>query len=264
MKSGVLTKAVAAGCLLFLVVPTVIVVLASFSGSPQIEFPPSSWTLSWYSSMLADTEVWRTLGNSAILGVIVVVVDVLIAIPAMLAVHRYRLRGSRAANALLSMGLTTPLIVTALAFLVVFTTVGVSGQLLPIGIALSVVNLPFMLWAVGSAVASLDTSLEEAAATLGANRRRRFILILLPQLAPGIITGSLLVFVLTVTDFVVSVILVNVQSMTLPVYVYSGLRSTVSPGLAATSVLFIVVVTVVFAAVLRFGRIDTFLKRPLD
>lgn len=261
MKLGAVLRAIVIVCLAFLILPTLIVVISSFSSSSQIEFPPTSLTVSWYSDMITNSEVWRTLGNSVILGTVVVIVDMVVAVPAMLAVHRHRLRGSGFANSLLNMGLATPLIVTSLAFLVVFLRLDVAGQLLPIGIALAVVNLPFMLWAVGSSVASLDPALEESAATLGAGRRNRFLLIVVPQLAPGIITGSLLVFVLTITDFLVSIILVNLQSMTLPVYVYSGLRSAISPGLAAISVLFIGITAIIFLLVLRYGRMETFLKR---
>ena len=82
-----------------------------------------------------------------------------------------------------------------------------------------------------------------------------------PLLAPGIVTGALVVFVLSITDFVLSQVLTTVDDQTLPVYIYSGLRGAISPALGAVSALFIVVVALAFAAVLRLGKVERFLFR---
>ena len=261
MTLGPGLKAITAAVVLFLALPTLIIVVSSFSAGEQIAFPPRGFTLDWYGEMLGNATVWRTLKNSLYVGVICVIVDVLVAVPAMLAVHRRRIRGGAYVTAYLSVGLATPFIVSAIGFLIVYTELGVLRHLTAVAVAIAVVNLPFMLWAVASSILDLGTDLEKAAATLGAEEIEQFLFITLPGLAPGIITGGLMVFVLGMTEFVISAILVSLDNLTLPVFVFSGIRTTVSPFLAAVAVLFIGVAACILALVIRFGRIEQFLYR---
>jgi putative spermidine/putrescine transport system permease protein len=261
MRIGLSIKAVTGGALLFLMLPTLIIVASSFSAGEQIAFPPNGLTLDWYSDMLGNGEVWRTLKNSLYVGLICVVVDVLIAVPAMLAVHRRRIRGRIYLTAYLSIGLATPFIVSAIGLLIVFTELKILSHLTAVAVAIAIVNLPFMLWAVASSILDLGTDLEKAAATLGAEETQQFLFVTVPGVAPGVITGGLLVFVLGMTEFIISAILVNLNNLTLPVFVFSGIRTTVSPFLAAVAVLFIVVAICVLALVIRFGKIEQFLYR---
>jgi ABC-type spermidine/putrescine transport system permease subunit II len=253
--------AMTASTLLYLTLPTLIIIASSFSAGAQIAFPPRGFTIDWYGDMLRSGTVWDTLLNSLYVGLVSVVVTVVVAVPAMLAVHRRRVRGGTYVTAYLSIGLATPFIVSAIAFLIVFTELGVLRHLTAVAIAIAIVNLPFMLWAVASSILDHGTDLEKAAATLGAEEVQQFLFVTVPAVAPGVITGGLMVFVLGITEFVVSAILVNLNNLTLPVFVYSGIRTTVSPFLAAVAVLFIAVAACVLSLVIRFGRIEQFLYR---
>jgi putative spermidine/putrescine transport system permease protein len=261
MRMGLGIRAVTGLTVLYLMLPTVIIVAASFSAGEQIAFPPKGLTLDWYGDMFSDGEVWRTLKNSLYVALVSVVVDTLVAVPAVLAIHRRRIRGATYLTAYLSLGLATPFIVSAIGFLIVFTELGVLRHLTAVALAIAIVNLPFMIWAVASSVLDLGTDLEKAAATLGAEELQQFLFITVPGVAPGVITGGLMVFVLGITEFIISAILVNLNNLTLPVFVYSGIRTTVSPFLAAVAVLFILVAVLVLVLVIRFGRIERFLYR---
>ena len=158
----------------------------------------------------------------------------------------------------LSAGLSTPPIIAAFGFYDVLQRLNMSGLLL-LGVALGIVNFPFMLWAISSALEDEDPALMPAAATLGADPVEQFLFVRLPLMMPGIMTGTLLVFVLGLTDFVVSQVLTTLNDQTLAVYVYSSLRATISPALGASSVVFIVIAAAAFFLVLRFGRMERFL-----
>ncbi len=261
MKLGLGLKTIVGATVLYLSLPTLIIVVSSFSAGQQISFPPDGFTLSWYGDMLSSGTVWETLRNSLYVGLVSVVIDVAVAVPAMLAVHRRRIRAGTVVTAYLSIGLATPFIVSAVGFLIVLTELHVLRHLTAVAVAIAIVNLPFMLWAVASSILDLGTDLEKAAATLGAEEIQQFLFVTMPGLAPGVITGGLMVFVLGLTEFVISAILVNLNNLTLPVFVYSGIRTTVSPFLAAVAVLFIVVASCVLLLVVRFGRIEQFLYR---
>lgn len=261
MSVGLGLRAFTAATVLYLTLPTLIIVVSSFSAGEQIAFPPNGFTFDWYGEMFGNDTVWRTLKNSLFVGAVCVAIGAVVAVPTMLAVHRRRIRGGAYLTAYLSLGLATPFIVSAIGFLIVYTELGVLQHLTAVAIAIAIVNLPFMLWAVASSVLEMGTDLEKAAATLGAEEIQQFTFVTMPGLAPGVITGGLMVFVLGISEFIVSAILVNLNNLTLPVFVFSGIRTTVSPFLAAVAVLFIAVAALVLALVIRFGRIEQFLYR---
>jgi putative spermidine/putrescine transport system permease protein len=130
-----------------------------------------------------------------------------------------------------------------------------------VGVAIGIVNLPFMVWPILSAMEDQDPELPAAAATLGADPVEEFIFVRLPLMTPGIVTGAIIVFVLSITDFVISQVLTTSANQTLPVFIYSGLRTSISPGLGAASALFIAIATLVFVVVLRIGGVERFLLR---
>jgi putative spermidine/putrescine transport system permease protein len=246
---------------LILAVPTLVVLAASLTTGNNIVFPPRGLTLDWYGRLAESDAIWRGLQHSLYVGFVATVIDALAAVPAALALDRARLRGRAVIRVFLSLGVMAPIVVSAMAFLTIFIELRLLNDLLYVGVAIAAVNFPFMLWTVSSALNDQDPELVSAAATLGADPVEQFLFVRLPLLAPGIVTGALLVFVLSITDFVLGVVLTNVDTATLPVVIYSGLRSNVSPLLGAATVVFIVVAAVACATVLRFGRLEQFVFR---
>lgn len=254
--------AVVTACALIpLLAPTVLVVLASLSGGAVLTFPPQGLTTHWYTQMFTDDAVWIALGNSLYVAGFSVLINVVCGVPAALALPHVGRYSRTLFTVLLSLGLSSPTIVTAFAYFDLYSRIGFQGSLTAVAIAVAVTCFPFMLWTVLAAVEDTDPDLAPAAATLGADPVEQFLFVRLPLLAPGIVTGALVVFVLSITDFVVSQVLTNIDNHTLPVFVYSGLRGAISPALGAVSTFFIVAVAVAFAVVLRLGRVERFLFR---
>jgi putative spermidine/putrescine transport system permease protein len=244
-----------------LALPTTIILVASLTKGNNIVFPPRGITFSWYGRLFTQASIRDGLGHSLYVALIAVLVDTAAAVPAALALARAERRGVAAARVFLSLGIMTPVVVSAFAFYTVALDLRRAGNLTLVGIGVGVVVFPFMLWTVGSALSDRDPSLVEAAGTMGADPVEQFLFVTLPMLAPGIVTGALLVFVLSITDFLISLVLTSVDTQTLPVVIYSGLRSNVSPLLGAATVLFILVASGVCGIVLRFGRLEQFVFR---
>ncbi|MEM8552938.1 MAG: ABC transporter permease, partial [Pseudomonadota bacterium] len=225
--------------LIILSLPTLIVVGASFTAGEIIKFPPEGFSLRWYGEMWAlpsfKAALWRTLYVS--------VVCTLIAIPAgtlaAIALARYRFRTRTTIQVYLLLPFTIPLVVSGISMMLIFGEMRILGQLWPVGLALCVINLPFMTWAVASAVNALDPELENAAANCGATPLATFFTVTLPAVAPGVITGALLMFILAFNEFLVSLFLTDSRTVTLPVQIYNSIRSVITPDLAAVSVLYI-------------------------
>ena len=252
------TSVLTVAAVVMLALPTAIILVASLTTGSNIVFPPHGITFHWYGDLLSDEGIREGLLHSLYVAAVAVVVDTVAGVLAALALAGPLRRGAGVARLFLSLGIMTPVIVSAFAFYTVALEIEMSGNLTLVGLGVAVVVFPFMLWTIGSALAERDPSLTEAAATMGTDPVEQFLFVTLPLLGPGIFTGALLVFVLAITDFLVSLVLTNVDTQTLPVVIYSGLRSNVSPLLGAATVLFILVAAIVCAVVLRVGKLERF------
>jgi putative spermidine/putrescine transport system permease protein len=261
MKPGFLPRGLTVLCVVFLVAPTVIVVVSSFTAGQTIIFPPQGFSISAYSHLVTEHDIRKPVLDSLIIGLASVVIGVVCGIPATLALYKYRIRGYSVVNAFLALGFSTPLIASAIGFLLLFTHLHLLNHLATVGFAVAIVNLPFMLWAMAGAIAAHNPELEEAAATLGAEEVQQFLFVTIPSIASGVILGAFLMFVFGITEFLVSFILVNVDDITLPVFMFGSLRQSLSPALAAVGALYVLFAMVICLLGLRFGRIEKFLFR---
>ena len=248
---------------IFLSLPTLIVIVTSFTAADIISFPPKGFSLRWYVVLLDSPSIQNAFFRSLFVAVISSVVAGPSGLLVAIAMHRYRLRFLSYFRIYFLLPFTIPLVASGISMLILFGEIRILGQLWPVGIALGTINIPFMIWAVGVSVEALDPDLENAAANLGAPRLQTFLFITLPALMPGVITGSLIVFILATNEFIVSLLLVNKRIMTLPVEIFLSVRSIVTPDLAAVSVVYVVLAVVVIWILDRLVGLDIFLRARL-
>lgn len=256
-----LSHVIAAVTVAFAVGPTVLVLISSFSGSASLHFPPRDVSLSAYGSFLSDATTRDALIRSLEIGALCVLIAVPPGVAASFALVRYRPKGRTLFGALMLLGIASPLVVSGVAFLVLYTKLGLIGSLWPLAAGIAIVNLPFVVALVSSAIDEANPELEEAAATLGAEPLERFLFVSLPAVMPGIIASALLVFVFGITDFMVSVLVATVRNATLPVVVFGSLRSGLTPRLAAVGGVYIVIAFVTVGALSRTGMLNRFFFR---
>lgn len=258
-KSIVLGTFVTAA-LLMLSAPTIVVLGASFTAGNIITFPPDGLSLKWYGAIAQASDLRQAFLRSLIVATICTVVAIPVGTLAGIALAKYRVRFARSIQIYLLLPFTIPLIGSGIGLMLVFGNAGVLGKLWPVAIACCVINLPFMIWAVTASASNLSPDLELAAANCGAPPLQRFLYITLPAVLPGVITGSLLMFILALNEFLVSLLLVDARSVTLPVQIYNSIRSIITPDLAAISVVFIACAAFVIALLDRLVGLDIFLK----
>lgn len=246
--------------LVMLSAPTIVVLGASFTAGNIITFPPEGLSLKWYGAILQEAGLRQAFVRSLIVATICTVVAVPVGTLAGIALAKYRVRFARSFQIYLLLPFTIPLIGSGIGMMLVFGNMGVLGSLWPVGIACSVINLPFMIWAVTASASNLNPDLELAAASCGAPQLQCFFYITLPAVMPGIITGSLLMFILAINEFLVSLLLTDARSVTLPVQIYNSIRSIITPDLAAISVVFIACAAAAILALDRLVGLDIFLK----
>jgi len=246
--------------LILLSAPTIVVLGASFTSGNIITFPPQGFSLQWYAKIAQASDLRAAFFRS----LTVAAICTLIAIPAGtlagLALTKYAVRFERSIQIYLLLPFTIPLIGSGIGLMLLFGQMGILGQLWPVGLACCVINLPFMIWAVTASAASLDPDLELAAANCGAGPIATFCFVTLPGVLPGVISGSLLMFILALNEFLVSLLLTDARTVTLPVQIYNSIRSIITPDLAAISVVFIAVAALAIALLDRLVGLDIFLK----
>lgn len=246
--------------LVFLTLPTLIIVAASFTAGDVVTFPPEGLSLRWYAKLVELEDFQDAFLRSLYISAICTAIAVPAGTLAALALARYRVRFARTLQVYLLLPFTVPLIVSGIGMMMFFGEIRILGQLWPVGLATCVINIPFMIWAVSASVNALDPDLENAAANCGAPPVQVFLTVTLPAVMPGVITGALIMFVLAMNEFIVSLLLVNARIVTLPVMIYNSIRSIITPDLAAVSVVYIVVAAAAVWLLDRIVGLDIFLK----
>lgn len=247
--------------ILLVAVPLAIVLLASVSGGERLAFPPESLSLNPYRALVGNGEIRAALGRSLTVGLQVVVLSLIAGVPAAIALVRFRFRFRVPLGLFMILGVATPLIASAFAFLALFTWTGSLGSLWPISVGITVVNLPFLMFSVASSLLSLDPRLEEAAATLGAEKVQTFLFVTLPGIMPGILSGTLMVFVLGISEFVISLLLYTINIQTLPIAMFASLRGPPPPEVAAAAGLYVLAAVMVVVTLTSLKSTEQFFYR---
>jgi putative spermidine/putrescine transport system permease protein len=246
--------------LVALALPTLVILGASFTEGNMIVFPPEGFSLRWYEKVLGSESLQEAFGRSLWVSLICTAAGVPAGTLAALGMARFRLRFSGVLQIYLLLPFTIPLIASGIGLMLFFGEIGVLGELWPVGIACAVINLPFMIWAVLASVNGLDPDLENAAANCGAPPVQTFLTVTLPAVMPGVITGGLILFVLAFNEFLVSLLLTDAHTVTLPVSIYNSIRSIITPDLAAVSVVYIVVAGLAIVLLDRIVGLEVFLR----
>lgn len=234
-----LLAAQAAAVYAFLYGPVAILVIFSFNAGRQTAFW-SGFTLDWYRRLADDGPLFLAVRNSLLVAAAVTAAAVLLGTPAALALARPAVtggRGGRATQALLYLPVVIPEVVLGAALLTFFGAVKLRLSLTTVAIAHVVFSVSYVTIVVRARLAGLDPTLEEAARDLGAGPFDTFRRVTLPLAAPGILAAALLVFTLSLDDYVVTSFVAGVGATTLPLHIYSMLKVGVTPEVNAISTL---------------------------
>jgi ABC-type spermidine/putrescine transport system permease subunit II len=221
----------------FMVTPTIIVVLLSFSNDKFIRFPPHGWGLRQYATLATSDEWLEPLGRSLALGVAAALVAVLVGMPAVLALYRTAAPGRDLAQFLGLGPLLAPSVAYAVALYGLFADLrllGRFGGLLVVHVTLA---LPFVLLITGAAIARVPRDLELAALSLGASRTRAWWDITFRLLTPAMVASFIFAFVVSFDEAIVTSFLSGIGFVTLPVAIFSSVRFGVDPVITAIATL---------------------------
>lgn len=230
--------------LVFLVVPTFIVVPMSFSSASSLVFPPPGWSTRWYESFF-EQEKWQMATWVSVrmaLGTMVLATTLGTAAAYSLHVGRFRLRGT--IYSLIAMPILIPLILLGIGLFFVYASAGLLNTLAGLILATTLIAIPFVLVTVSAGLKSYDMSQEMVARSLGASRIKAFFTVTLPQIKLSVISAALLSFIVAFDEVVIAVFISGGENSTLTKVMFSSLRDEVDPTIAAVSTLLIVLATI--------------------
>lgn len=231
-----------------LYIPMIVLVLFSFNASKSTgNF--TGFSLRWYKELFSSPTTFIALRNTLILAVCSAALATLIGMLAAVGVHKMKNKYVKGAvNSVTNIPMMNPEIVTGISMMLLFVFVG--GLLgfeeklsfWTMLIAHTTFNLPYVMLSVAPKLRQMDVHLPEAAMDLGCTQMQAFLKVELPQILPGVITGMMMAFTLSLDDFVISLFTSGSDFQTLPLLIYSMTKKEVTPDMYALSTLMIAVI----------------------
>lgn len=246
----------------FVLCPLLFILWLSFFKDAILTFPPSGYTLDWYSKALTDDAFVNGFVTSFQVAILAALCGVALGILAALGIIRYRFRGHHVVNDLLLSPLLVPAIVAGVSIYLAYLwlenildvdIVGTYGGLV---IAHVCLTIPWTVRLVSASMLGLDPSIEDAARNLGASDRTVLLRITLPMLRPAIVAASLFSFIVSFENLEMSLFLVGPGRMTLPIAILQYLEFNLDPTIAAVSSVQIVLLGAVMLMTDRFVKLS--------
>ena len=248
---------------LFLFAPIIILLIFSFNDSKSLSVF-SDFSFRWYRELLKDRNTLEAVRNTLVLAASATVISTIMGTAAAWGIDRLRSRWYKAViNTVTDIPMTNPDIITGISLMLMFVFVGkIFGASSSLNfwtmlIAHVTFCLPYVILQVLPKLKQMDRSLPEAAMDLGCTPLKAFLKVELPEMLPGIVTGAIMAFTLSLDDFVISYFTSGTGFETLPIRIYSMTKKTVTPKMYALA-------TIIFFVTLSLLLINNFISDKDD
>ena len=247
--------------MLFLFAPIAILLVFSFNEAKSLSVF-SNFSLYWYKELLRDSETLNSVKNTLLLALCASVISTVMGTAAAVGVNKLRNRYLRAAmDTVTNIPMINPEIITGISLMLMFVFVGrlfgaaTSLSFWTMLIAHVTFCLPYVILQVLPKLQQMDKSLPEAAMDLGCTPVRAFFKVEIPEIMPGIVTGLIMAFTLSLDDFVISYFTAGNGFQTLPIRIYNMTKKTVTPKMyALATITFFVILALLLISNLSDGE----------
>jgi spermidine/putrescine transport system permease protein len=232
----------------FLFAPIAILLVFSFNESRSLSVF-SGFSLKWYGELFRDSETLHAVKNTLIVAASAACLATVMGTAAAVGIHALRSRYLKAAlDTVTNIPMVNPDIITGISMMLMFVFVGrlfgaaSSLNFVTLLIAHVTFCLPYVILQVLPKLRQMDSALPEAAMDLGCTPMRAFLKVEIPELMPGIVTGFIMSFTLSLDDFVISYFTTGNGFQTLPIRIYNMTKKTVTPKMyALATIIFFVI-----------------------
>ena len=239
--------------ILFLYAPILVLIVLSFNSSKS----RSKWggfTTKWYSSMFANDTIMLALKDTLLIAVLSALLATLLGTAAAIAINHMRKVPRTIMLGITNIPMLNAEIVTGISLMLLFLAINLNLGFFTVLLSHIAFNVPYVILSVMPKLAQTNQSTYEAALDLGATPLRAFFLVVFPDIFPGVISGFLLAFTLSLDDFIITHFTRGATVNTLSTLIYSETRKGIKPEMYAFSTLLFVGVLVLLILVNRLGK----------
>lgn len=229
---------------IFLYLPIIALIAFSFNDS-KLNIIFEGFTFKWYKILFTNTTLLDALKNTLIVAVTSTVISTIIGTLAAIGLYKYDFKGKNFINSLLYIPVVIPEIVLGISLLSIYTLMRLDLGLITLIISHIAFSIPYVIISVRTVISSMNWQIEEAAHDLGAGDFLTFRKIILPEIIPGIVSGATLAFTLSLDDVIISYFTTGPGSNTLPLQIYSMIKTGITPDVNALTTLIILVVMII-------------------
>lgn len=240
----------------FLYLPIIVLIIYSFnSSSMNILF--ENFTFDWYKELFRNNDLIMSFVNTFIVAIISTVVSTIIGTISAYGLYKFDFPFKKLINSLIYIPIVIPEIVLGISLLSIYTLMKLELGMFTIILSHIAFSIPFVVVSVRSALSRETIYYEEAAKDLGASNFKIFKDIIMPIIMPGVISGAILAFTLSLDDVVISYFTAGPGSNTLPLYIYSMIKTGITPDVNALTTIMLVItfVTLTTIAVVQSRKI---------
>ena len=239
-------------------VPILLTVIYSFNES-KLSSVWEGFSLKWYQELFRDRDLKEALINSLVLAALSCCAAVIIGTLGAIGMHKKKNRCNSTITYIAMIPIMVPEIILGMVFLSVFSLMGLPFGMTTLVIAHTTFCVPYIFSMVKARLVGMEEAYEEAALDLGASPIRVFFEITLPLIAPAILSGMMLAFAMSFDDVVISIFVTGPKVNTLPVKIYTKIKTGVTPEInaLATIMLFVTILLVVGASVIGSYKRNT-------
>jgi putative spermidine/putrescine transport system permease protein len=223
--------------LLYLILPILIIVPMSFSGTRFLTFPPPSLSLRWYQEYVGSAAWMQATRVTLMVAFSTVAIATPLGIAAAYAISQSKLGIMRAIYMTLLLPLVVPIIITAVGIFFVYARIGLVATMSGLVLANVMLGLPYVVISVVAGLRSFDVTQEMVARSLGMNRWRSFFAVTLPQIKSSVIAGAVFAFISAIDETIVALFISGGQYQPLTKRMFTALRDEIDPTIAAISTL---------------------------
>jgi putative spermidine/putrescine transport system permease protein len=246
--------------LVYVTLPSVVVVITAFSDKALLMFPPTGFSLKWFERAIEYEDFRKGFANGVIITAWASGIALVCGTMAAFAIERFEFTGKRTLESLLLSPLVIPHFTLGIAMLILASEVSLSRTFTLVVICHVILVLPFVMRAVYVSLKNIDPALERAAASLGASPFTVFMKIDLPLLAPGLAGGWLFAAILSFNEFTATLFVTGQRTQTLPVAMYTYVREYADPTMAALSSMLIAATVLFLVAANRWLGLERILS----
>jgi len=245
-RAGILKNIYIGLVFLFLYLPIFMVIIFSFNKS-KMNIVWEGFTLQWYGTFFHNRTLMESLWVSLLIAVISTAVSTVIGTLGAIGLNKFHFKGKDFIDQLLYIPVVIPEIILGVALLCIYSAINMPLGILSITLSHITFCIPFVVISVRARLAGFDKYLEEAAMDLGANEFVTFWKIILPLIMPGVTSGALLSFSLSMDDVIISFFVTGPGSTTLPLKILSMVKTGVTPEVNALSTIIMFVIILIIS-----------------